>query len=317
MVVKTLNKSELPLYTQLLQQSNYPYIFQTIPYLETLIKLNQTFEIVGIFEDETLKYALPVQKKKLPGINKYFYFIPYGVITCEEDINNDIINMFIAYLKKTAIFIKLALKDKISIDSFEYIGENTTLMLDLNNDIDNIFSNFSKTHRNCTRKAIKDGVLVRIDNSNKVIDEFINLYSILMNQKQIDAIDLKFLREVISKLIKDELGFFAVAAYNDIIYNIAFISTINQHARYLYGASRRTEEKLPPIGQYLHYEIIKYLKENNFVNYDFGGIPNLPVSEEDHSYLVYKFKKGFGGEPVITHHDYTYRKFKLLKYLFK
>ncbi|CCV65142.1 fem-like protein associated to methicillin resistance, fragment [Paracholeplasma brassicae] len=96
---------------------------------------------------------------------------------------------------------------------------------------------------------------------------------------------------------------------------MAFISTIGTDARYLYGSSLRVQDKLPPIGQYLHYEIIRYLKDEGYKSYDMGGIPNLPMDDNHQSYHVYKFKKGFGGTPKILSYDYKYVRFKLLRLL--
>lgn len=317
MFIKTLERVELFLYDELIEKSNNAYIFQTRTYLDALSKLNQSYEIVGVFDDEVLVYALPVQKKKLPLINRYYYFIPYGIITYMDNIPNEVINIFTNLLKKKGIIIKLSLNKKQDVNSFNYLKENTTLMIDLNNELDLIFSNFSKTHRNCTRRAEKEGVIVKFTKDTDFINTFLDMYYSLTKEKHIEAISKEFLNEVLTNLLTNNLGFFSYALYNDKIQNIAFIATLNNTARYLYGSSIRTEEKIPPIGQYLHYEIIKHLKDNNFKYYDFGGIPNLPVEEDDPSYLVYKFKKGFGGEVFITHHEYSYYKFKLLNRFIK
>lgn len=315
MDIRTLTNNELYLYDQLLVKAESAYIFQTRPYLDCLKFLNQEYEITGIFIDNELVYALPIQKKKIPLIDRYYYYVPMGVVSSRYFIPNHIVEEFTKYLMKKGIIIKLSLNQEFSNSNFKLEKYNTTLIIDLNKSLDDIFANFSKTHRNCTRKAEKDGVIVRIDKNINTINIFIELYEKLVKLKEIEAISIKFLKNVLTNLINNDLGFFAIAKYNDKIYNIAFISTVGKKARYLYGASLRIDEKLPPIGQLLHYEIIKYLKDNGFISYDFGGIPNLPVSLDDKAYSVYKFKKGFGGDALITSYEYVFTRYKALSYI--
>lgn len=318
MDIQTLTTNEdLARYDELINDASASYIFQTRPYLSTLKRLGYDYEIIGIFENGILTYALPIQKKKFPIIKRYFYAIPYGIVSRNKDIPSVVIDKFLSYLKQKAYVIKLSLSEVIEQSKFINVGMLTTLMIDLTAPLDKLFEAFSKTHRNCSRKAEKEGVTVTFETSEEIVDAFIELYSELMKQKSIDSIDVDFLRECLSNLIKSNLGFFAVARFNGVIHNIAFITTIGKQARYLYGASLRTEEKVPPIGQYLHYEIIRELQRRDFSNYDLGGIPNLPVEETNPAYSVYKFKKGFGGNPTVLCYDYIYTKYRIFKYLIR
>jgi lipid II:glycine glycyltransferase (peptidoglycan interpeptide bridge formation enzyme) len=54
------------------------------------------------------------------------------------------------------------------------------------------------------------------------------------------------------------------------------------------------------------------LKKRHVKTYDLGGIVSLDVSEEDSTYGVYKFKKGFGGTPTKIATEYVYRRFKFI-----
>lgn len=318
MDIQTLITNEdLARYDELLNAASASFIFQTRPYLSTLKRLGYDYEIIGIFENGNLEYALPVQKKKFPIIKRYFYAIPYGIVSRNKDIPSVVIDKFLSYLKQKAYVIKLSLSEELADTTFKNVGMQTTLMIDLINPFETLFEAFSKTHRNCSRKAEKEGVVVTFETSSEIIETFILLYSELMKQKAIDSIDIDFLRECLASLINNNLGFFAVARFNGVIHNIAFITTIGKQARYLYGASLRCEEKVPPIGQYLHYEIIKELQRRGFSNYDLGGIPNLPVEESNPAYSVYKFKKGFGGNPAILCYDYVYTKYRIFKYLIR
>lgn len=315
--IRVLKNNDFHKYDQLINKADSSYVFQTREYLGSLSKLGYDYEIVGIFENDDLIYALPIQKKKFPLLKRYYYSIPYGIVSIRKTIPNDVLELFLVYLKKKGLLIKLSVNEKIDLKSFKLNGSTSTLMIDLSIPLSEIFNNFSKTHRNCTRRALKEGVRVDFEDNDEILDAFIELYEQLVLKKSIDSIPIDFLRDVLGKLIKSKLGFFAVARYGDIIQNMAFITTLGKQARYLYGASLRVVEKVPPIGQYLHYEIIRKLQENGFSTYDLGGIPNLPVLEDDSAYSVYKFKNGFGGDPVVLCYDYYYFKYRIFKYLIR
>ncbi|MFQ5943849.1 MAG: lipid II:glycine glycyltransferase FemX, partial [Anaerolineales bacterium] len=67
---------------------------------------------------------------------------------------------------------------------------------------------------------------------------------------------------------------------------------------YLYGMSTNLHrEKMP--NHLLHWEAIRWAKEQGCKVYDFVGAPN-ELDESDSMWGVYRFKKGFGGQLVRT-----------------
>ncbi len=65
----------------------------------------------------------------------------------------------------------------------------------------------------------------------------------------------------------------------------------------------------------IHYEMIKYAKDNGYDYYNFYGIPS-DLSPKDPQYGIYQFKKGFGGEVVELVGEYD-KKLSGLYYLYK
>ncbi|CCV65141.1 fem-like protein associated to methicillin resistance [Paracholeplasma brassicae] len=208
MAVKTLLKVEYDLYNQLIIKSKQKTVFQTIPYLESLVKLGYSFEILGYFVLGELKYALPVQKKKIPFVNRFYYAIPYGIISEAETVDRDVLNQFIKRLKQKGWIINLSLQEKQEIPKFSHPTYHTTLMIDLNETLDLIFDSFSKTHRNCTRKAIKEGVSVRMSRDLNDIDLFIYIYESMLDEKSFDGIKPSLVRDIMAKLIESNFRFF-------------------------------------------------------------------------------------------------------------
>ena len=73
---------------------------------------------------------------------------------------------------------------------------------------------------------------------------------------------------------------------------------------YLYGMSTNLHrEKMP--NHLLHWEAIRWAKEQGCEVYDFVGAPN-ELEESDSMWGVYRFKKGFGGEFVRTIGEWDY-----------
>lgn len=315
MVIKKIEVGCYTDYDYLLRQSNHSVIFQTVPYLESLKILGYDYMILGVYNDNHLVACFPVQYKKFPVLNKRFYVIPYGGVSYDM-IDPEILNAVFDYLKKDGWIIKFSHNEEVSLKGLIANDYHTTFLINLNEDIETLFERLSKTNRNCVRKAEKEQVVVTMDYSNKYILDFIKLYDERMKEKSVDALNLEFLKNNLEMLVKHHLGFFAVASFQGVVYNMAFISTVGKNARYLYGSTKHGD-KLPPIGQYLHFEIIKELKSKGFNTYDLGGIPNLPVSEDNPAYSVYKFKKGFGGNDKIIRYDYHYHKYKILKKIIK
>ncbi len=73
---------------------------------------------------------------------------------------------------------------------------------------------------------------------------------------------------------------------------------------YLYGMStNQHREKMP--NHLLHWEAIRWAKEQGCEVYDFVGAPD-ELEESDPMWGVYRFKKGFGGELVRTIGEWDY-----------
>ncbi len=68
-------------------------------------------------------------------------------------------------------------------------------------------------------------------------------------------------------------------------------------------STNQHREKMP--NHLLHWEAIRWAKEQGCEAYDFVGAPN-ELDESDSMWGVYRFKKGFGGELVRTIGEWDY-----------
>jgi len=83
------------------------------------------------------------------------------------------------------------------------------------------------------------------------------------------------------------------------------IISLFSNPMYVWGASIKSNKK-PPMGQFLHWGIIKCLKEKKFNIYDLGGIPGEVPKNKHLNYWVWRFKKRFNGNYVESLPYYTY-----------
>ncbi len=323
-VYRVLNEDEYYLWDEFIDKALYTNVFQTREYYDALKILKWNYEIYVKIneEDKFILGGCIIQYKKLPLINKKISVIGYGPVVLDNENPDELIQKTINYLKmQKNLYVDFQILSEYEYDLSKYkllnLGTNNTFMIDLSKDLDEIFTNFSKTFRNCCRKAEKEGIVVEFTSNKSDVSLFIDYYTKMAERKELNSLNLSFLKKVIENLLENNKGFIAIAKYNNRVYNLAVISHVNKQARYLYGASILPEKGIPPIGQALHYEIIKKLKNDLFDYYDLGGVPDETLAENHPNYGVWKFKKGFGGEFQNLTKNYRIFFSNLLYTLFK
>ena len=183
----------------------------------------------------------------------------------------------------------------------KYISENIrTYEINLNLKEDELFSRIKSKYRSIIRKGIKNKV--RVEHCNREVslryfDEFYNLYlktqkRAIKRYKNVDLIIKS--KDFLFKLLDKSQALLSLAFYNNVLASAAFLILSSDKITWYAGASNIEINRLTGASNLLHWEIIKWFKENKFSNYDIGG----PVNPEKSSpaYGVYRFKKSFNGE---------------------
>lgn len=306
--LRILANTEYSLWNEFLDTLEYANVFQAVSYLEAL-KVNGWHYEVVVNEDPagSIISGAIIQLKTLIG-NRYAYAaINYGPLSRNHDSG---LEPIIDYLRqKKCKILDLMLLSGIDINSvkglkYKHTGNNYTYLLDLLVPYEKIFTNFSHTHRNCARKGKKEGVEITFSTDQSIIPLFLTKYMEMASRKSLKAITPSLMQAIVSNLLSTNNGFFAVASFKEVVYEIAFVSTAGKSARYLYGASSKQPKGTPPIGQYLHEQIIVKLQAEGYSTYDLGGIVSEVVPPEDETYGVWKFKKGFGGKATTMTANY-------------
>ena len=191
-----------------------------------------------------------------------------------------------------------------------------TLILDLRQDEEMLLKGMKQKWRYNVRLAAKKGVVVRRGTAQD-LDLLFRMYAetalrdgfvIRTRDYYLDAWGSFIQRGLAQPLIAEVDG---TAVAGQIIYRCG------KTGWYLYGMSTNLHrEKMP--NHLLHWEAIRWAKEQGCELYDFVGAPD-ELKESDSMWGVYRFKKGFGGDFVRTIGEWdfalrpsAYRAYRLL-----
>lgn len=141
--------------------------------------------------------------------------------------------------------------------------------LDLVPDNEAIFSNFSTNHRRNIRKAEKQDLKCKIDNSKIGINEFIKLNVLTRKKHGLPPQPDYFFINLWNYVLRKDMGdIFLVSTKSNIIAGAVFLR-IGEKVIYKYGASDESFQKMKP-NNMLMWEAIKFYSNNSYKNFSFG-----------------------------------------------
>lgn len=173
-----------------------------------------------------------------------------------------------------------------------------TTIVDLRRDFDDLLAAMSQGARRAMRKAAKAGVTIQEIPADDAAKDFAPYYHILSETAKRDGFFVHPASTYQSMLraLPGIVRFF-VAFKDDKPVAWAIDTVYNHHAIYYYGASNEEGRQLQA-PYLLHIEIMKHLKDEGVVGYDFLGIGSKSYPGLQG---VTQFKLKFGGDTV----DYT------------
>jgi lipid II:glycine glycyltransferase (peptidoglycan interpeptide bridge formation enzyme) len=171
-----------------------------------------------------------------------------------------------------------------------------TIKVDLKPSLDDIIAKFKSKTRYNVRLSERKGV--KVESVEPTKQNFDIMYDLITKTQQRAGFIVRsksYCIEYWRAQIKADCAQLFFASNNDVVLAGAFVTKIGDKAWYKDGGSRRDHNEL--MAPYLlQWEIMKSLKANGVVVYDFVGIPprerRVP---EDPMYGLFKFKQGFGG----------------------
>lgn len=171
-------------------------------------------------------------------------------------------------------------------DVSERMLNTATFIIDLENSDESLLQAMSADYRRKIRKATENGVSVRIlpnPDFNLVID-FTKELRTFSKSKGFRATDLK----VLQAMYDNGRAVLCILEGPNGILGYLHLYLAGPTGIFMYGIL--LEKHNNGSGQFLHWRIMLWLKENGYRWYDLGGIPSL--NPEDG---IFRFKAGFGG----------------------
>lgn len=269
-----------------LNEENFPIVGKS-----NFLKAQNPIEYGYIVKDNiTLPFYI---NKKL--FFKYIVF-PAGLIESQNTLYEaeSFLEECVVFIKKTFPVDFILTEHTTSI--FQCHPKNAyycnfgSYILDLSQPEEVLFKNLHGKNRNAIRKAQKDNLEISFDEN--VFFECISLIIDTFKRQNLKCPNLEYFLNL-KKHLQDEV-IFCVVRYKGVIQGSAIISfSVNNNAYYMFGGSIINNHS--GALNFLHWEIIKILKNKNVVNYDFVGARINP--EEGSKYEgIQRFKERFGGQ---------------------
>ena len=177
--------------------------------------------------------------------------------------------------------------------------------IDLSKTEQELLSQMKIKSRYNVRLAIRKGVEVSQRNS---LDDLVIFYKMLRRtsaRKNFAIRGFSYFSTIWKEMATHGLAELFFATYQDRILAGALVFVFGKICWYMYGASETIYSNVRP-NYALQWHIIKWAKEKGCLWYDLRGVASFNPSPNHSGYGVYKFKKGFGGQPFTFLGDYYY-----------
>ncbi len=307
-----------------LQSSPYNYFLQTWQWGEFYKEgLKRKVWRLGFFDDYKLA-GVGLFLEEFTKLGRYVY-CPRGPVIAWDNaqLRGHVISAMIKFFKdKGIVFLRidpavLASDKNVEnelhrlgfVDAIKSVQVERAWMLDLKGKTeDELLAGMRKNSRYYLRKAINQGVNVRITDSKQDMQLFIDMLHNMAKRKGFVALPKEYLQKEFDYVVPSDLMKVLVAEYKGKPIASAMIAFYGKEGSYLHAAS--TEENANLQAPYLvQWEAIKFAMKMGLEKYNFWGIvedkkykPGLP------GFGYSNFKKGFGGrlETYIRTKDYAY-----------
>ena len=178
--------------------------------------------------------------------------------------------------------------------------------IDLSPGEDEIYSNFRDSTKRNIKKAIREGVEVRILNTLEATEEFYRLNCLTRKEHGLPPQPFHFFRNIYEHIISKKLGFVVLATYDNKTIAGAVYFHFGGNAIYKYGASAKEHQNLRA-NNLVMWEAIKWYCRNGFKSFCFGR------TEPENEGLL-QFKRGWGAEEhIINYYKYDFKKDKFVQ----
>jgi lipid II:glycine glycyltransferase (peptidoglycan interpeptide bridge formation enzyme) len=304
--VDTLDKFA---WTDLLKQFDDATIYQTWSYGVIRWGVKNISHLV-LKKDEDICGIAQIITKKIPIIGGGIGYIPWGPLWQKkgEERNPEILQYLLKALKKEYVTrqkLMLRIMPNIIEDDNKTIGTilddegftlvsnvspYRTLLLDLSPPLEEIRKNLNQKWRNQLNRAEKNEIKVIERGSSELYDRFLQLQKEMLARKgYVPGVDYEEFGEIQKDLPESQKMKIMICEHDCEPIAATIVTALGNKGIYLLGASG--DRGLQLKGSYLlQWQMIKWMKEEGYQQYDLGGIN--PHSNPG----VYHFKSGIAGK---------------------
>jgi hypothetical protein len=179
-------------------------------------------------------------------------------------------------------------------------------VLDLTKGEKAIYSDFRESTKRNIKKALKEGVKARIENSPEAVNHFYHLHCKTRKQHGLPPQPGSFFKKIYEHIISKGYGFVVLGYYQDRAVAGAMYFQFGKKAIYKYGASDKDYQHLRANNAVM-WEAIQWYSRNHFERFCFGR------TEPENEGLL-QFKNGWGSEQQkIYYQKYDLSKSKFME----
>lgn len=162
---------------------------------------------------------------------------------------------------------------------------------DLEQSEEDLFAAVHSKHRNCIRKAIKDGVYVESGCTEDLLDKYMDMDRATWERSQCNGVPKEFYLKRMASF-PDNCRIF-ISYFDGVPQSGAFIYYDADKAYYMFGANK--DHPHNGAGNLLQWEIVLWLKKIGVKSYSFVGC-RIQEDEDSKYHEIQRFKQRFGGE---------------------
>jgi len=178
----------------------------------------------------------------------------------------------------------------------------STLVINLKNNLDVIRSKFRRSLKTQLNKSEKLGITVELEPNESAVDEFVKYFNDMAENRGLSLIDDNT-QNFILQSQKNNNAKILLASIEDKL--LAGVILMKQGNRVIYEWGMNTQDpkfKKLPLAHKIHWEAIKWAKNEGYMSYDFGGYWLDRGNKDPINY----FKLGFTKEVEIVTPEFYY-----------
>lgn len=279
---------------------------------QLLKKQGHNFWQLAVVEDNQVIATCLFYENRLPLSRSYFYAPKGPIISAElhDDKKREVLQLILSRARDITIDTKNAQEIFFKVEPTEEalilpelvktadIQPRDNWIIDLTKDTQKILEEMHAKTRYNIALAKRRGVKIRFSHDMTDLQHFLRLIKNTADRNQISLLPDKHYKLLLATLIEQHAGELALAEVGGEVVAANLLIRFGLATTYLHGGTDYQQRQyMAP--QLLQWESIKKAKEHGFTKYDFGGVAPEDGSKPRWAGLT-RFKKGFGGYPVVS-----------------